>query len=132
MRSSMIVVAVGAAVLLWVGVSAQQEMLPKPGPGSGVTRVTGEVEVANAPEVHASQRGAWEVAISNTPGVRVAETSGPSFLKKGLKYEITWGDGQVETVTVAGPGRDGWIEVEGPRQPRWINLNSLRAVQAVR
>jgi len=131
MRDSIIVIGVGAVVLFWAGVAAQQEMLPKPGPGSGITRVTGAVEVSNAPEVHAAQRGAWEVSIGNTPRVRVAETAGPSFLKKGLQYEITWGDGQSEVVTIADAGRDGWIEVEGPRR-RWISLASARAIQAAR
>jgi hypothetical protein len=128
MHRPTLVTAIGAAVLLWAGVSAQQEVLPKPGPGSGITRITGAVEVSNAPSVHAVQQGGWEVAINNTPTVRIVETVGPSFLKQGRKYEITWDDGKAEVVTVAGSGRDGWIEVSGPPR-RWINLTSLRTIQ---
>ena len=35
--------ALGA--MLWSGVSAQQEMLPRPGPGSGVSKVAGSVTI---------------------------------------------------------------------------------------
>jgi len=129
MRRPMLVTAIGAAVLLWAVVSAQQEVLPKPGPGSGIVRVTGSVDVSNAPEVQATQRGPWQVAINNVPSVKVAEMPGPSFLKRGLRYEVTWLDGQVEAVVVAS-ARDGWIEVESPR--RWINVSAVRTIQEAR
>jgi len=131
MRMGVVTAAVGAAAVLWVGLSAQQEVLPRPGPGSGVTRVAGSIEVTNAPEVHAAQRGAWQVGINNVPTVRVAEIGGPAFLQQGQRYELTWADGQVEAVTVTAAGRDGWIEVDSERR-RWINLSSVRAIQRAR
>jgi hypothetical protein len=118
--------SLSAAALLWVVVSAQQEMLPKPGPGSGVTHVRGAVDIANSPTVLASQEGDWRVAVLNTPSVRVTEVPSPAFLRSGAGYEITWADGAKETVTVSGIAANGWIEVERGR--RWINLSSARSI----
>jgi hypothetical protein len=119
--------SLSAAALLWVVVSAQQEMLPKPGPGSGVTHVRGSVEVANSPTVLASQQGDWRVAVLNTPSVRVTEVPSPGFLRTGARYEITWADGAKETVTVSSIATNGWVEVE--RSRRWINLSSARSIR---
>lgn len=136
MQKSTMVVAVAAAALLWVALSAQQqEMLPKPGPGSGVTNVTGSVNiantpsvnVANAPNVHARQEGDWRVAVANVPSVRVTEVPSPGFLRTGSRYEITWVDGTSETVTISNLATNGWIEVE--RSRRWINLSSARSIR---
>jgi len=129
MRTAMVTTVLGVAALLWAGVSAQQEVLPKPGPGSGITRVTGSVEVSNALEVHAAQRGAWEVAISNTPSVRVAEVAGPSFIRSGQRFQITWADGQTEVVVASAAARDGWVPVSGT-PGRWVNLANARAIDA--
>lgn len=117
MKKSTMVVALSAAALLWVAASAQQEMLPRPGPGSGVTNVTGSVSIANTPNVN----------VANTPSVRVTEVPSPGFLRTGSRYEITWVDGTTETVTVASIATNGWIEVERGR--RWINLNSSRSIR---
>ena len=135
MQKSMILLAAGAATCLWVAVSAQQEMLPKPGPGSGVTNVSGSVSIANTPDVNiantpgvrAPQDGDWRVAIQNTPSVRVTEIPPPGFLRTGSRYEITWADGKSETVTIASLAASGWIEVE--RNRRWINLSSARSIR---
>lgn len=136
MQKSTMVVAAAAAALLWVALSAQQqEMLPKPGPGSGVTNVTGSVNiantpsvnVANAPNVHARQEGDWRVAVANVPSVRVTEVPSPGFLRTGSRYEITWVDGTSETVTISNLATNGWIEVE--RSRRWINLSSARSIR---
>jgi hypothetical protein len=129
MRTAVMMTALGVGALLWAGVSAQQEMLPKPGPGRGVTQVEGSVEVKNAPEVHAAQRGDWHVAISNTPSVRVTEVAGPSFIRSGQRFQITWADGQTEVVVASGAARDGWVPVGGTSS-RWINLANARAIDA--
>jgi hypothetical protein len=125
-QKSTLVVSLAAAGLLWVAVSAQQEMLPKPGPGSGVTNVSGSVSIANIPNVRAAQEGDWRVAVSNTPSVRVTEVPSPGFLRTGATYEIVWVDGSRETVTVSSIATNGWIEVE--RSRRWINLSSARSI----
>ena len=136
MQKSTMVLAVSAAALLWVAVSAQQQdMLPKPGPGSGITNVTGSVSiantpnvtVANTPNVRAAQDGDWRVAIQNTPSVRVTEVPSPGFLRTGSRYEVTWVDGTTETVTISSIATNGWIEVE--RSRRWINLSSARSIR---
>jgi hypothetical protein len=126
------VATIGAAALLWVAVSAQQEMSPRPGPGSGMMNVsvtnTPSVTVANSPAVQ--QQGEWRVAINNTPSVRVTEVPSPGFLRTGSRYEITWVDGTSETVTVSSIATNGWIEVE--RSRRWINLTSARSIAEAR
>jgi hypothetical protein len=129
------VIAVVAALGVGVGVAAQQEMLPRPGPGSGITPV--------------SQRGNWEVAINNTPTVRIAnaiDVKGPAFLKNG-RHDIIWANGDKESVTFTGvfdaarDPRDGdranrpetsqdlWVEVVNDGGKRWINLASARSVE---
>ena len=127
MQKSTLALAVITAAFLWVVASAQQEMLPKPGPGSGVTNVTGSVSIANTPNVRAAQHGDWLVAIQNTPGVRVTEVPSPGFLHTGARYEVTWLDGTSETITVSSIATNGWIEVE--RSRRWINLSSARSIR---
>lgn len=136
MQKVTVAVALGAAALLWVAVSAQQEMSPRPGPGSGVMNVTGSVSIANTPSVTVAnapavrQEGDWRVAINNTPSVRVTEVPSPGFLRTGARYEITWVDGTHETVTVSSIATNGWIEVE--RSRRWINLTSARSIAEAR
>ena len=126
MQKSTIAVSLAAAAFLWVALSAQQETLPKPGPGSGVTSVAGSVSIINTPSVSAAQEGDWRVAVSNTPSVRVTEVPSPGFLRTGTTYEIVWVDGSKETVTVSSIATNGWIEVE--RSRRWINLSSARSI----
>jgi hypothetical protein len=130
MRTAIVTTTAGVAAILWVGVTAQQEVLPKPGPGSGITRVVGQVEITNVPQVQAAQRGDWQVAIGNTPSVRVTGVDGPGFIVQGQAYQITWADGQVETVVPSGPARDGWFPVDDMR--RWINVNSARSIARAR
>jgi hypothetical protein len=114
MGRPLIIAAIGAAVV-WVGLSAQQEMLPKPGPGSGVTKVIGEV------------------SISNTPNVKITEIprlviSSPPFVRKNGRFTLTWPDGDTESVTIVETGEDGWVQVEGVRR-RWVNLRAARSVE---
>ena len=141
MRRTFITIAVLVAGLIaWVG--AQQEMQPRPGPGSGITR--------------SAQHGDWEVAISNVPTVRVATiTAGvplraPQFIRNRT-YKVTWPNGDEERVTVITvpdvratdrnaerdrlPERspesstDGWVEVSSSGARRWINILAARAIQ---
>ena|SRR5918999_1759173 len=126
MQKSTIALAITAAAFAWVYVSAQQEMSPRPGPGSGITNVTGSVNIANAPNVRAAQDGEWRVAIGNTPTVRVTELPPLTFLRTGGRYEVTWADGTIDTVTVVSLASNGWIEVD--RSRRWINLSSARSI----
>lgn len=129
MRAGLTVAACGLAAVLWAGVSAQQqEMLPKPGPGSGVTNVTGAVSIAGVAEVKASQHGNWEVAIAGQPEVRLASVP---FVRPGGRYEVTWANGDREPVTIAATGPDGWVRVTHP-QDRWLNLQNARSVEADR
>ena len=125
------VLALGVAAVLWAAVSAQQqEMKPRPGPGSGITNVTGEVQVTNTPTVRASQQGEWRLAVESLPGVRITELPSPGFLRSGYRYEITWPDGSHETVTVDRIAGNGWIEVERGR--RWVNVTSARSIAEAR
>jgi len=105
-------------------------MKPKPGPGSGITNVTGDVRITNAPAVRASQDGEWRVAVENVPGVRITEVPSPGFLRSGYRYEITWPDGSNETVAVDSIAGNGWIEVERGR--RWVNVSSARSIREAR
>ena len=121
MRTAVVIVTLGTAGLVWIGVSAQQEMLPKPGPGSGLTKVVGTVTISNTPDVRV-------VEMPQMPPTAIAA---PPFLRKGGKYAITWTDGATDTVTVLDAGQDGWIQVEGTRW-RWVNLRAARGVEESR
>jgi hypothetical protein len=118
MRIAMTATAVGVAGVLWAGVAAQQEMLPKPGPGSGITKVIGAVSVSNTPDVR----------VVELPPITIAA---PPFVRKSGRYEITWADGDAEKVTVLESGPDGWVQVEGMRR-RWVNLRAARTVEESR
>jgi hypothetical protein len=117
MKATMTVMA-GVAVLVCIGVSAQQqEMLPRPGPGSGVLDVRGTVSIANAPEVR----------VTNIPSVTV---TGPRFLEKGRRYAITWPSGDPEHVRVLETDQGGgWVRVEHTRGSRWVNLDMALALE---
>ena len=131
--SKFVAIAAVATVAIGGGLAAQQEMLPRPGPGSGVTPV--------------SQRGSWEVAINNTPTVRIAnaiDVKGPAFLRNG-RHEVTWANGDRETVTITSvvetardsrhadrrpdTTQDLWVEVQTSNGKRWINLASARSIE---
>ena len=155
MRKTFIII--GALALLatgWTGLGAQQqEMLSRPGPGSGITR--------------SAQHGDWEVAISNTPTVRIADTPpvqlrGPVFLKN-RSYKVIWPNGDEERLTLISvpdqrlavrnserldrPDRnperlaersaeamaDTWAEVQtASGNRRWINLMAARSIEETR
>lgn len=117
----MALLAVGAALLVWIGVSAQQqEMLPRPGPGSGIIDVRGTVSIANVPDV----------TVTNIPSVTV---TGPSFLEKGGRYTITWPSGESEVVTVTETGQgSGWVRVASTRGPRWVNVDAALSLEQAR
>ena len=144
MRKTLIIVgALAIAGTAWTQLRAQQEMLQRPGPGSGITR--------------AAQHGDWEVAISNTPTVRVAnsmpvQVRGPMFLKNRT-YKVTWPNGDEERLTLISvpdsrpaernPERlaersaemmsDTWAEVQTPSgNKRWINLMAARSIEEAR
>lgn len=120
MRISVIVAAAGAAAMLWTGVRAQQEMLSRPGPGSGITRVEGSVSIANMPPVRAMQDGEWRVAIAPV-----------TFFKPKVRYLVTWPDGSVERMTIAETGQGDWVLTEGTSR-RWLNLAVARSVEELR
>ena len=144
MRKLFVVIgALGIALVTWVQLRAQQEMQPRPGPGSGITR--------------AAQQGEWEVAINNTPTVRVADTlqvqvRGPVFLRNRT-YKVTWPNGDEERLTVilapvprpvdrnadrlpersAEMMADTWAEVQTANgNRRWINMTAARSIEEVR
>ena len=120
------------ATMVWPSVSAQQEMLPRPGAGSGVSRVegnvavTGTVSVDQMPDVNAKQRGPWRVGITEMPEVHIA---GLSFLRAGGRYEVTWPAGDKETLAVTAVASNGWVKVD--QRSRWVNLALARSVEAV-
>src|SRR5215203_3469095 len=112
------------AAVVWVGVSAQQEMQSRPGPGSGVTNVS----VVNHPAVTAAQSGEWRVAIDNVPEVRVTNTPKvsvklPDFVVRGRNYLVIWTAGESEKITVREIAEDGWVQVESANA-RWVNLRA--------
>jgi hypothetical protein len=129
MRNKVItLLAVGTAVLVWIGVSAQQqEMLPRPGPGSGVIDVRGTVSVAGVSEVRFSD--VPDVNIANVPSVLVGALPPVPFIQRGTRYVVTWASGEQEEVTVTNTTQGGWVQVG---TARWINLDSARAVEAAR
>jgi hypothetical protein len=110
------------ALAAWVGLSAQQEMLPRPGPGSGITpvRLVEEpvVRLANGTEVRVLD----PLSVSIRP---------PSFIAKGRTLEITWSTGEVDRVTVGEVFDGGWISVAS-ESGRYINLGSARSVRTLR
>jgi hypothetical protein len=115
MRIAVVAVALGIAGALWIGVSAQQDMLPKPGPGSGITKVTGAVNISNTPDVR----------VVDLPPLSLAS---PAFARKGGSYIITWPDGGTENIIVAEVGSDGWLRADGGRR-RWVNLRVAKAIE---
>lgn len=126
MRKVLVVGSLALAAMVWSGVAAQQqEMQARPGPGSGVTRVTGSVDIGEMPDVHALQRGEWRVGITGVPEVRVA---GPAFIRLSGRYEITWQGGERESVSVAEVSANGWVRVANSR---WVNLGYARSVEMV-
>lgn len=121
------------ALVTGIGVYAlAQETQPFPGPGTGIVKVAGTIDVGNTPIVLATQYEEWKVAISNMPDVRVVNTPSvsiapPTFLRKGGRYEITWPTGERQTIQVVESAPGGWVRIDASRQ-RWINLASARAV----
>jgi uncharacterized protein (DUF58 family) len=127
---SALVVGVAAVVCVLVmkpSNAAQVNVQPVPGPGSGVVTVTGKVEISNVPDVGASQRGDWkaDVRVTNTPTVALESLP---FLKPGSRYEVTWANGDKETVRVVQAAPGGWARVESSARTRWVNLTVARSV----
>jgi hypothetical protein len=125
MRTRLVATSVAAVALLWVGTSAQLTQ-PLPGPGSGIVKVEGTVDVRRMPvvSVNAAQQGDWRVAIANTPTITVAS---PAFVKVGARYQITWATGERELVQVAAVEPGGWVRV-ADKPDRWINISSARSL----
>lgn len=133
MRNVIVIGSLAVAATVWSGVSAQQETQARPGPGSGVSKITGNVSIDGGvtvdrlPDVNAKQQGAWRVGVTDLPDVRLA---GPTFVKVGGRYEITWTSGQTEQVSVTAVASDGWVKVEHHRS-RWLNVRLARAVEGL-
>lgn len=114
----------GLAATAWVALSAQQEMLPRPGPGSGIT----PVRVVEEPVVRLA-KGA-EVRLADPLSISVRP---PSFVSKGRSLEITWGTGDVDRVTVVDVLDAGWIDVgSSGGGTSYINLAMARSVRVMR
>ena len=112
------------AATAWVAVSAQQEMLSRPGPGSGIT----PVRVVEEPVVRLA-KGA-EVRVLDPVYVSVRP---PAFLSKGRALEISWPTGEVDRVTVVAVLDGGWIDVGSSGEgTRFINLATARSVRTLR
>ena len=116
--------------VLCVAVAAQQDVRPVPGPGTGIVKVTGAVDVGTMPPVEAVQRGDWKLAVSNTPTVQVVPAD---FLKTGVVYGITWSDGAQETLSIEQVLPGNWVRtVSKNGRRRWANLALARDVQEAR
>ena len=133
-RWHVVVIGCMAGALVWTGVAAQQEVLSRPGPGTGLS----SVNVVNRPAVAAEQSGEWQVAISRMPDVRISNTMPvsvqlPRFAGKG-KYLVIWTNGQTETVNVIDVGEDGWVQAANSVRsgPRWLNLRMAREIEELK
>ena len=130
MRNVLILGFLAIAATVWSGVAAQQETLPRPGPGSGITRVAGSVSIDEMPDVNARQRGEWRVGVIGVSDVRVSgvaevRIASPNFIRQGRSYEVTWPDGVKDSITIAEIGANGWFRVG---RSRWVNLDQARSV----
>jgi hypothetical protein len=120
MKALKIGLTLAAVVVVWNVATAQQEMLNRPGPGSGLTRVEGTVAISNSPSVQASQSGEWRVSLVPVP-----------FLRSNARYLVTWPDGGTERLVITAEASHGnWVLVEGGR--RWVNLAMARSVEEAR
>ena len=133
--NSKVLLIVGMCVTgaLWAGVSAQQEMQARPGPGSGVMNVN----VINHPAVTAAQSGEWQVSLTRPADVRITNNpnitvSNAYFLARGTAYRITWSGEERETVTVTEVGGGGWVQVQSAGARRWINVSIARVIEEAR
>lgn len=130
-RVHLVAIAVLAGVVFWAGVKAQQEVQPRPGPGSGLMNVN----ILNRPAVLAEQIGEWQVSVGRMPDVRIANTPTvavrlPMFAARGSKYIVTWATGEIDRVSISDVGEDGWVQVDNQgKNRRWINLRNARAIE---
>ena len=131
MRASIAGAIVVAVSLMSVAVFAQL-VQPVPGPGSGIVTVAGNVNVANAPSVHAAQAGDWKVTLANTPAVALTP---PEFLRPQGRYDVMWTSGLREVVTVLQIGHGGWggwAKIQTTTgHTRWINVAAAASVEEV-
>jgi hypothetical protein len=128
-----VVAVVFAGALLCVSVAGRQ-VQPYPGPGTGIVTVAGTVNVGNSPSVLATQYGEWKMVVSNTPEVRIADAvriASPSFLTPKRTYEVVWGTGDRETLSVVDVGVDGWARVQHAGGQRWVNASLARSITLV-
>ena len=122
------IAGVAAAVLLGIGLAAEQDVRPVPGPGTGIVNVVGSVDVRTLPPVNAAQAGDWKVNVASAPDVRVAP---PPFLKLRASYAVTWSDGVQEMISPEEILPGGWIRaVPVNGRPRWVNLTTARSIEA--
>jgi hypothetical protein len=129
-----VVIGCLAIALVWTGVAAQQEVLSRPGPGTGLS----SVNVVNRPSVAAEQSGEWQVAIRGISDVRITNATPvrvqlPQFAGKG-KFLVTWPNGQTENIQVLDVGEDGWVQVANAARtgPRWMNLRIAREIEELK
>ena len=131
------IVMIAGMGLWWAATAAQQEQAKVPGPGTGIFKVIGTVDVGNVPTVLATQAGQWKVDVANAPEVRVAGApplvlAAPEFLKIKSRCDITWTAGDRETVQLVQLGPGGWVRVQTDNgRQRWVNLALARSVEIV-
>jgi len=134
---TMAALAAGMALGLLLSARApigHAQQFPTPGPGTGVARVAGTVDIGNQPTVKAIQTGEWAVRIADAPDVRIAV---PPFLETGRRYVFTWscaGDNRV--VYLLGKERLGgwvWATPQGAARanPIWINPAQALTIEAI-
>jgi hypothetical protein len=128
MRITSVSAGLMAVAVLLLTAPSHGQVQPMPGPGSGVVTVTGRVEIGNIPEVGASQRGEWRVALSHVPTIELAPLG---FVKAGARYQIDWSNGDKEVVRVLQPLPGQWVRVESTQRPRYLNLSAARAIDEV-
>jgi hypothetical protein len=114
--------------------AAAQEGQKLPGPGSGIIKIAGTVDVGNMPAVFAHQAGDWKMAVANVPDVRISTpvaVAPPEFVRKGARYEVTWMSGERQLITVIQVATAGWVRVDGGPRQRWVNLAAARSIDEV-
>jgi len=125
-RNILVLGSLAFVAMVWSGVSAQQEMLPRPGAGSGIIKVAGSVSIDDMPDVSSKQLGPWRVGITDLPEVQLA---GLSFVRAGGRYEVIWSGAEKESLVVTAVGASGWVKVQSPHS-RWVNLSAARSIEA--
>lgn len=128
---SRMALALGLGLAIGGALATAAQVLPSPAPATGRVTVDGAVSISggtvnvgNTPTVNAQQTGAWRVAVTDTPPLRLAT---PGILRVDRRYRIVWRQDQWCDCRVLELAGDGWIRVDarggaGVRSAKvWVN-----------